>query len=146
MMLTLRGLGLNEYGTYIQDTPVGGVQTVNAYSGAAVPWWCSFWTFADACHPTGIMPVSKPIAPVAPQTQGQMTTPGAWTPAEASAWSAYVQGQVRSAEQGVYEANAADQSSGSGTGTPAEAAASSNTPLLIVAGVAVLGLVLALRK
>ena len=144
MMLNVAGLGAY-YGAVLQDTPTGGVQLVNAYSGAAVPWWCSIWTFSDACHPTGTMPVSKPLPPVAPQTEGQMTVPGAWTPAEASAWTAYVQGQVRSAEQNVYETAGADQAGVSSTAVPESG---SNTNLIValaVAGVG-LGLLFALKR
>jgi hypothetical protein len=144
MMLHPAGLGIYEYGAAIQDTPVGGVQVVNAFSGAAIPWWCTLWAYSEACHPTGTMPVTKPLAPVAPQTYNQMTVPGAWTPVEASAWTAYVQSQVRAAEEYTYQ-TAMDATTGGAGAAPAQDSPSS-TGLLIVAAVAAVGLFMALRK
>ena len=124
----------------------------NTVSGLQVPCYCVLTPWLDVCNPTGALPTSVTVPPVAPQTYNQMTTPGAWTPNDASAWTTYVQGQVNAAQDSarsqssdalMLSATNPGSGSGSGSGTPS---ASDTTTLVLLAAAAAGVLVLLLKK
>lgn len=126
----------NCYNTVGTPSTVTDVQSAMAASNR-VPCWCLVWPWADTCHPVPALPASSLAVPVAPQTQEQMTTPGAWTPDTALAWTNYVQQQVQQAQDQARATSAGTAPSSSyipsADGAPQS---TGNTALWVVGGIA----------